>query len=769
MTLRRKILIWIACLTFLIILFMSGTYYYLFSQQIHAQSSTEIREAFQLILDDITSRLNSLTETTQQFVHGTLSGPLYVIQLFYDQLSGTDQEWTVREVRRIATPLSNLAYEIGQFGNIIGAVEIAVYGHQHTLVAAYRQGDNGADTVGFYLPQVYEQELIPVQPGDDWFATLMDLEEIPHQPLPENLATAYDQKNPAEPVATLDRTGDKLILSFRIPVIQREEVSGLCLIRVALTQADAERYSRLTGTRVNLFTDATLSVGAFPAYDSLSEGILDQLEAVNPVAVPTPLPINFAESDVADQPYYQGTLVLRNAQQVLGAVTVHLSRQFEQASRRSFILVVVGITLVFALLTAGGASVLSTIIVRPIQHLTELLQRLTQGDLESITNMTTPATDRGETPASPTLPASRNELDQLFASFHNMVDYLREMTTIADHISRGEITHDIVPRSEKDILGQAFHRMTQYLNRIASVAQAVAEGDLRQDVTPQTQEDVLGQAFYRMSSLREIMGEIVNEAQRLEQMADELNQISGQMASDADQSSQRAHDVSSHSQQVNQNVNEVSTATSEMAASIREISRNAHDVAEVVNEAVKTAHSANEIIADLENRSQEIGNIIKVITTITQQTNLLALNATIEAARAGESGKGFAVVASEVKDLARETAQSAEDVTHRIQAIQASSKAATESIEKMSYDIERVDTFTNVIVSAVTEQAATTDVITRNLSEAAGGTEEMARAISDVANVSQNSSDIATRVKNSAAKQASVAEHLHQLVNKFKI
>jgi hypothetical protein len=60
--------------------------------------------------------------------------------------------------------------------------------------------------------------------------------------------------------------------------------------------------------------------------------------------------------------------------------------------------------------------------------------------------------------------------------------------------------------------------------------------------------------------------------------------------------------------------------------------------------------------------SAEVGNIIKVITSIAQQTNLLALNATIEAARAGEAGKGFAVVANAVKEHAQETAQATEDI-----------------------------------------------------------------------------------------------------------
>jgi methyl-accepting chemotaxis protein len=66
-------------------------------------------------------------------------------------------------------------------------------------------------------------------------------------------------------------------------------------------------------------------------------------------------------------------------------------------------------------------------------------------------------------------------------------------------------------------------------------------------------------------------------------------------------------------------------------------------------------------VSKLGESSAEIGQVIKVITSIAQQTNLLALNATIEAAPAGEAGKGFAVVANEVKELAKKTAKATEE------------------------------------------------------------------------------------------------------------
>ncbi len=64
-------------------------------------------------------------------------------------------------------------------------------------------------------------------------------------------------------------------------------------------------------------------------------------------------------------------------------------------------------------------------------------------------------------------------------------------------------------------------------------------------------------------------------------------------------------------------------------------------------------------IRDLGQQSEEIGQIVTLITGIADQTNLLALNAAIEAARAGEQGRGFAVVAEEVRKLAEQSARAA--------------------------------------------------------------------------------------------------------------
>jgi methyl-accepting chemotaxis protein len=188
----------------------------------------------------------------------------------------------------------------------------------------------------------------------------------------------------------------------------------------------------------------------------------------------------------------------------------------------------------------------------------------------------------------------------------------------------------------------------------------------------------------------------------------------------------------------------------------------------VATSAVKTAETTNATVAKLGESSAEIGQVIKVITSIAQQTNLLALNATIEAARAGEAGKGFAVVANEVKELAKETAKATEDISRKIEAIQGDTKGAVEAIGEISGVISQINDISSTIASAVEEQTATTNEISRNVQEAARGGSQVTENILAVAQAAKSTTQGANDTQTAAAELARMAAELQKVVAQFK-
>ncbi len=269
---------------------------------------------------------------------------------------------------------------------------------------------------------------------------------------------------------------------------------------------------------------------------------------------------------------------------------------------------------------------------------------------------------------------------------------------------------------------------------------------------------------------RVVLVQNVTEASRqLAAASAELNATATQLSSNAERSTSIANSTASASEEVSQGVRTVATNTEEMSASIKEIARNAAEASTTSTMTLKQAQATNVTITKLGESSQEIGNVIKVISSIAQQTNLLALNATIEAARAGDAGRGFAVVANEVKELAKQTAKATEDITNKITGIQKDSTGAVEAVAAIGQTIEKLNGIAGAIAASVEEQAATTNEVSRVVQESAKGVQSIT---SNVKMVSQSASETLTGANQLllAAKSLSeLAGRLDELVKKIEI
>lgn len=190
-------------------------------------------------------------------------------------------------------------------------------------------------------------------------------------------------------------------------------------------------------------------------------------------------------------------------------------------------------------------------------------------------------------------------------------------------------------------------------------------------------------------------------------------------------------------------ISEQSNTTLELTQEGNEKLKNSLDKMKQFNQTVNITFDA---INKLGEKSDEIGNIVKVITGISEQINLLALNAAIEAARAGEHGKGFAVVADEVRKLAEQSRQSSSEVSNIVKNIQEETGKVVNSMQLGTEELK--DTNSNLgEVGVMFEQIlATTKIIAASNENSSANTEELSSAsqqimatIVEIASISRES------------------------------
>ena len=405
MKLTWKILLRNTILTLLIIVAMSGTYYYLFTRNIRERSQQSIALGYAQIFDDLGTRAATISAKLGAFIQDAVVNPLYVIQMYQAQQEPS-AELSAWQAKKMLVYLAMLADRMRDFASLTDVAEILVYGADRQLLAVYTHIGDRPET-GVFLPGLAENPLISMQPGDQWHAGLQRLEEIPRMALPPELAQTYAAAIPEGVTATFSAWRSLMTVQFVTPALNRGTLQGICAIRLAIRKSDVERYSRLSGTQMNVFAEKRLSVGLLPEYAALPDALAANAQQIDLLSRNMP-PIAFIETHIGAKAYYQGAVALGAPDAPVGAITVLYPRDLEERQIQQFLLTAFGIAVFFGCVAVAESFGLSRAIVRPIRYLMETMRQVENGNLDATAQI-----------------ATHDELQTLAQSFNKMTQELK--------------------------------------------------------------------------------------------------------------------------------------------------------------------------------------------------------------------------------------------------------------------------------------------------------------------------------------------------------
>ena len=330
------------------------------------------------------------------------------------------------------------------------------------------------------------------------------------------------------------------------------------------------------------------------------------------------------------------------------------------------------------------------------------------------------------------------------------------------------------------------NHIARRLAMAGEVVEATARGDLTVRINSEGQDEIarLLESVTRMQNqLSTVFRGFIDNAEQISGQSNQLASTAEQLRDASTAQSEASSGMAASMEELTVSIAHVTTTAEQSAAHARDSGQAAAQGRAVLEKVTRSieqiAEHINQMAGDmekLEKQSTEISMIVQVIEEVAGQTNLLALNAAIEAARAGEQGRGFAVVADEVRKLAERTSSSTQEITSMIGVIQGGTREAVAamhtSVTQVEEGVNLVNEASQLIVhlaegaSAVGDQA---NEISSALQEQRMASNEVSGSVENIARMAEDNAGRVHDVVDVANSLRSMAAHLRQEVNHFKI
>lgn len=274
-----------------------------------------------------------------------------------------------------------------------------------------------------------------------------------------------------------------------------------------------------------------------------------------------------------------------------------------------------------------------------------------------------------------------------------------------ENVGHAEIVMDVSAKN-RDLKYQ-----DRQLKTLSEMLRSISEGNLTLQFTPESADRFTADTFERWTKL-----------------ADALNKMMQSIKSAIKKMAYSASIMNKNTEESSASSSQIATAIEEMTSSFNEMSKLFQEQRTVTELTVNRTGEVITAIADLQAAALNITKIVETITDIADQTNLLALNATIEAASAGEAGRGFAIVASEVKELAKQTGVSSQEISKIVEDLLSKVNYLQTISEEVNTTVsEKLSKISLTAASSVEEQSVVINQIASSASETSSRGNELTK------------------------------------------